>query len=319
MAAPPSRLRSSSKLFGQPKSDIWRSQSETLPCFSMSNIVTQRFIKCLEKLREDGKVRSSRQFALALDYLPQSLSEIVKGRRDVTVELLRKIAEVYHVNPIYLFTGEGAMFMQEEGLNAFRTLTIVTNEANEERIVHVPVPAQAGYAGELGNQAIFYDLPTFSLPDFRYKSGTHRSFDVSGDSMEPTLYEGDKVVCSFLEPDLWESSLKDNYVYVLVTRGDVLVKRVVNHIRRDNTLELRSDNDYYKPYSMPIQDVREIWYVRVKISPFLASPVSPNQVLQADLSDLRDVIREQNLLISDLQKTIREVFPLPIDYNHENR
>ena len=32
--------------------------------------------------REEKRIKSSRQFALSLDYLPQSLSEILKGRRD---------------------------------------------------------------------------------------------------------------------------------------------------------------------------------------------------------------------------------------------
>jgi len=57
-------------------------------------------------------VRSSRQFALSLDYLPQSLSEILKGRRDVTLELLRKGVEKYAMNPVYLLTGNGDFFSE---------------------------------------------------------------------------------------------------------------------------------------------------------------------------------------------------------------
>ena len=160
----------------------------------MSSIITKRFIKCHNKLREDNLVRSSRQFALSLDYLPQSLSEILKGRRDVTIELLRKSVELYKINPVYIYTGEGPMFMSEEDHKSFRVLTIVTNAQDDERIVHVPVPAQAGYAGEMTNPTFISNLPTYTLPDYKYKVGTHRSFDVAGDSMEPTLFEGDKVI-----------------------------------------------------------------------------------------------------------------------------
>ncbi|MFT5385521.1 MAG: hypothetical protein ACI81W_002929, partial [Saprospiraceae bacterium] len=71
---------------------------------SSISIVTQRFIKCHNHLKEEGTVRSSRQFALSLDYLPQSLSEILKGRRDVTIELLRKAVEKYKINPVYIYT-----------------------------------------------------------------------------------------------------------------------------------------------------------------------------------------------------------------------
>lgn len=273
----------------------------------MNSVVTQRFIKCHDKLKEDGRVRSSRQFALSLDYLPQSLSEILKGRRDVTIELLRRAVEVFMINPVYVYTGEGPMFMSEENHQGFRVLTVVTDTQNDERIVHVPVPAQAGYAQETADPVFVQELPTFSLPDYKYKVGTHRSFDVSGDSMEPTLFEGDKVVCSFVDPTHWHSALKDSYVYVIVTRGDIVVKRVYSKIRERKCLELHSDNAYYDPYDVKLADVREIWYVRAKISPFLPSPQNLQNFLYEELKQLQNTIHQQNELIGNLNKTIQQL------------
>lgn len=273
----------------------------------MNSVVTQRFIKCHNKLREQNQVRSSRQFALSLDYLPQSLSEILKGRRDVTIELLRKSVETYKINPVYIYTGEGPMFMSEEDhKGGFRVLTIVTNTHEDERIVHVPVPAQAGYAGQMTDPTFIQDLPTYSLPDYKYKVGTHRSFDVSGDSMEPTLFEGDKVICSYLEPTLWESSIKDNYVYVVVTRGDVVVKRVTNFLKAEKQLELISDNTFYEPFRMELGDIREIWYVRAKLSPFLPSPQNIKNYLHVEIQELQNTIQHQSKLIENLSKTIEK-------------
>ena len=273
----------------------------------MNSIVTDRFIKCHDKLREEGKVRSSRQFALALDYLPQSLSEILKGRRDVTIELLRKAIEEYNLNPLYIFTGDGTMFQTGNEGQGFRLLTVVTDNSKDERIVHVPVPAQAGYAGEMLDPEFIEELPSYSLPDYKYRVGTHRSFDVSGDSMEPTLFEGDKVVCSFLEPGLWETVLKDNYVYVVVTRGDVVVKRVFNKIKESRQLELRSDNDFYEPYLVPVGDVREMWYVRAKISPFLPSPNNIQNYVRSEVKELKQVLMNQSKLIENLNQTIERL------------
>ena len=273
----------------------------------MNSIITQRFIKCLEKLKEENKVKSSRQFALSLEYLPQSLSEIQKGRRDVTIELIRKAVEKYGFNPIYLFTGEGTTFMTGEENTGFRLLTIVTDGQDDERIVHVPIPAQAGYAGEVLDPDFVQTLPTYTLPDYKYKIGTHRSFDVSGDSMEPTLFEGDKVICSFLEPSLWEGAVKDNYVYVVVTRGDVLVKRVFNKIKEEKTFHLISDNEFYEPYSIPMEDVREIWYVRAKISPFLPSPNNIQNIVRAEVKELKQTIMSQGRLVENLYKTIEKL------------
>jgi len=273
----------------------------------MNSVVTQRFIKCHNKLREDKRIKSSRQFALSLEYLPQSLSEILKGRRDVTIELLRKAIERYQMNPVYIYTGDGPMFMSEEDHKSFRVLTIVTNGQDDERIVHVPVPAQAGYAGELANPTFIQDLPSFTLPDYKYKVGTHRSFDVSGDSMEPTLFEGDKVVCSFLEPTLWETSIKDNYVYVIVTRGDIVVKRAFNKLKVGKHLELHSDNKFYEPYQISLSDIREMWYVRAKISPFLPSPNNIQNIVREEVKQLQNIVGKQNHLIYNLNDTIEKL------------
>ncbi len=270
----------------------------------MNSIVTQRFINCHNKLRKEQRVKSSRQFAMQLEYLPQSLSEILKNRRDVTIELIRKAVEVYKMNPVYLFSGEGPFFMKEDDHMNFKVLTIVTDSQNDERIVHVPIPAQAGYASESGDPTFVQELPTYTLPDYKYKVGTHRSFDVSGDSMEPTLFEGDKVVCSYLEPTLWENSLKDSYVYVFVTKGDVLVKRVQNKIRDEKCVTLISDNAYYEPYDVKITEVVEIWYVRAKISPFLPSPSNVKTIIKGEMDELRKTIQNQSKVIESLYKTI---------------
>jgi phage repressor protein C with HTH and peptisase S24 domain len=269
--------------------------------FFMRSVVSERFIKVHNKLKEENVVRSSRQFALSLDYLPQSLSEILKGRRDVTIELLRKAVEVYHINPTFLFTGEGPMISSSEDQQSFRVLTIITNAQDDERIVHVPVPAQAGYAAGVADPTFVEDLPTFTLPDYKYKVGTHRSFDVAGDSMEPTLFEGDKVVCSFIEPNLWETAIKDNYVYVIVTRGDVVVKRVYNQITVDESLQLASDNEFYQPYRMHLNDIREIWYVRAKISPFLPSPQNVQDLMHNELKELKRIVHEQSSVLGRLE------------------
>ena len=270
----------------------------------MSNIITKRFVQCHDKLREDKVVRSSRQFALALDYLPQSLSEILKERRDVTIELLRKSVEVYKINPVFICTGEGPMFMTAGTSHDMRMLTIVTNSTGDEKILHVPVPAQAGYASEMNNPTFVEELPAYTLPDYKYKTGTHRSFDVAGDSMEPTLFEGDKVICSYLEPNLWQTSIKDNYVYVVVTKGDVLVKRVFNRLTDNQKLILVSDNDYYEPYPVAIEDVKEMWYVRAKLSPFLPSPANIQSILHDEVKELRSTILQQSRVIKNLNTTM---------------
>ncbi len=273
----------------------------------MQDIVTQRFITCHNEVISKGLVRSSRQFAISLDYLPQSLSEILKGRRNVTIELARKAVEKYNICPSYLFIGHGAPFQCDDEATNKDVLVVVADKHNEERIVHVPYAAQAGYGGQLTNPEFIGELPTFSLPDPYFQSGTFRSFDVSGDSMEPTLYEGERVICSFTEKESWRHSLKNNHVYVLITRDDIVVKRLENRIDINGTLLLHSDNDYYPPREVPINDVVEIWSIKMKISHFMSSPKNIRNALHCEIDQLRDTLKTQNDLIKSLNQTIEKM------------
>lgn len=79
----------------------------------MQDPVTLRFIKSFHYLKEKDIIRSARQFALSIDTYPQSLNEILKGRREVTLSILRKTAEKYRVNPDFLLTGMGRVLKSE--------------------------------------------------------------------------------------------------------------------------------------------------------------------------------------------------------------
>jgi len=270
----------------------------------MPNIVTERFVACHDNLKEEQKIRSSRQFALSLDYLPQNLNEILKGKRNVPMELVRKAITRYHLNPIFLYTGDGLMFLEQNANNSFRVLTVVTDPSGNEKIVHIPVPAQAGYTGEGLDPVYIKNLPTYSLPDINSNHGTFRSFDVCGDSMEPTLKEGEKVVCSFLEPEHWISSIRDRHVYVIVTRTSLLVKRVVNNLQRHRHLELLSDNNQYNPFRVNVGEIREMWYVKTRISPFSHSEI---QAGNGYAESLKEQIDQQSALIRQLHKTLNQM------------
>lgn len=272
----------------------------------MRNIVTDRFLQCYERLKELNKVRSGRQFALSLDYLPQSFSEILKGRRDVTIELLRKAVEVFEFNPDFILSGQGGLFIGEATHVSSRVLTVTVDADGEERITHVPVKAQAGYACEMLEQEFVHELPSYTLPDYSFKVGTHRSFDVAGDSMEPSLNDGDTIICSYIDHFQWESSIKNNHVYVIVTIGDVLVKRVKNNLRKHRHLELHSDNEFYQPIRVNVADIREVWVVRSRLSAFSHIPPDKGSS-QGNIDDLHNIIVEQSAQINTLNKTIEKL------------
>ncbi len=94
------------------------------------------------------------------------------------------------------------------------------------------------------------------LPDsffYKYRTDEHhcRVACVSGDSMEPTLYDGDEVI--FLEEKCPEApEIRDGKLYVLHDGSGFKVKRLSRLM--DGTLVVRSDNPIYKDIEIKPED-----------------------------------------------------------------
>lgn len=283
----------------------------------MNSIVTQRFIKCHDQLKEDKVIRSSRQFAIALDYLPQSLSDLLKGRRDVTIELLRKAIEKYHLNPNYLFKGEEPFFLHESGESEHKTLTIVATSDKKEKVVHVPVQSQSTYANKPSNSKLISNLPSFTLPEYQYSATTHRSFEVSGNQMEPNLFEGDKVICKYIEPVHWFSAIKDYYVYVVVTKTEVHITRLLNRLQDQSKLVLMWDNEFYDPFEVDRKNIREIWQLRLRITALINAPKKLKGFLTDELTEIKVMLKNQNQMIQQIHEQVNgeDLSGIDIDFN----
>jgi hypothetical protein len=272
------------------------------------NIVTKRFVEAFDHLKNENRVRSGRQFAVSLDYLPQSFSEILNGRRDVTIELLRKSVEKYQINPAFLFLGQEPMFIEENTRRQVRTITIVTDAANRGNLIpHVPLHAQTQYLTQSGVAEFMQRLPVLSLPDAMLAGRQMRSFDVADDQMEPTLTSGDKVLSALLMPSDWLNELEDQQVYVVVTVSGVLVRRVVNLLQEKKCLELWSDNSVYDPYFVPMDDILEIWAVQQRISSFLPHPRVRRSSVADDIREIKYTVQHQALIITELQQQFSKI------------
>jgi hypothetical protein len=266
----------------------------------MPSEVTERFLHCYQLLRKDGIIKSGRQFAMDLDYLPQSWNEIVQGRRDVPLDLLQRAIDTYKLDPSFLFSGDGEPFYIEKMNERVRIRTVVVNEKAQERLVFVPITALAAYPKEVQNPDFFKILPIFTLPDFHYQASTHRCFEILGDQMEPGLYEGDRVVCSFLHPDKWVSGIKDNHCYIVVTKAEVSARRLINKLELSDSLILMPDNNYFSPVKLHISDILEIWLIIQKISPYLHSKLYQDDIVKEQIALLNDQMIEQNKLLRGL-------------------
>jgi phage repressor protein C with HTH and peptisase S24 domain len=263
----------------------------------MNHIVSQRFVDCYQELLKCNLVKSARQFALMTGCLPQTFHEILKNRRDVSLDLIVKSVELFNFNSNFLFTGAGPKLLKEQDLGDLKILTIVAGHDGKEDIVHVPMKAQAGYPGRMSDPVFMDELPRFKLPDFKFKTdGTMRSFEVAGESMMPTLMPGDFVIASYLHSFYWESQLKSDTPYVVITTEDVLVKRLTNLLRSEHKLLVHSDNKLFDSYAIHVKEIKEIWQVRAKISTVFNAPEKKADV---SLLEIKNIVEEQSRLISE--------------------
>ena len=148
-----------------------------------------------------------------------------------------------------------------------RVLTVTVDKDGDENTSLVTVPAQAGYARHHNEAVFMQNLRHYRIPGF--EGGTYRAFEVSGDSMEPTINHRDVVVASVV--DRWDL-LTPGDIYVVVTSESVFLKRIRERVTDMNGLvELYSDNYHVKPYSLPAIDITQLWRVRGYVSTYIPS------------------------------------------------
>ena len=269
----------------------------------MANEITKRFIECYKDLRSYERIKSDRQFCLSLEYSPQSWLKILKCERDVTIELIRNSIEKFGFNPDYLFSGQGEKFK-----TCTENSPEIEPETCDKRIVHIPVTVKAGYIDQINDPVYQNSLKTYSLPMDYFNSGEFRSFEVEGDSMEPVLTEGEIIICTQLDDAvLWKHNIKSGYVYVVVLKNDIVVKRIFNRLKEEKKLQLVSDNPNYPDIIVDQEDIFEIWMVKMKISPFAHSKINLRQEIVNNYSDLNKTIKSQSEIIHRLQSVMEKM------------
>jgi len=133
-----------------------------------------------------------------------------------------------------------------------RLLTITVNSENKENIEYVPVKAKAGYVAGHADPDFIAALPKFTLPNL--PSGAFRMFPITGDSMLP-LPSGSEVICRYVQD--WRK-IKPYTACILILNDtqDFVFKFVT--MKHDRFL-LESLNPEFKPYTVEVADVLEIW------------------------------------------------------------
>lgn len=254
----------------------------------MNTMVTNRFIFCHDELKRLRKVRSSRQFALSLDYLPQSLSEILKGRRDVTLELLRKGVEKYEMNPVFLLTGKGSHFSQPEDWVTSKN----TGDAPVDAEVIYFVPQYLGkkYATERRNSQFLASLERLKLPGAHLKGQNFRAFEVQADTSYSAFIPGDIFIAEKLDPAAGLKSISNDKFYVVVTKNNILIHKIDLNSLSKGYVNLYLDNNEEKFTSIKLSEILEFWEVKLKLTRNIENENMTLNALLAEIKDIRKLL-----------------------------
>lgn len=168
-----------------------------------------------------------------------------------------------------------------------RILTITTDSNNHENLEYVPIKAKAGYRNGLSDPEYLETLPKFSLPNL--PSGrTYRMFSSTGDSMFP-IPEGADIITEYI---LDWTTVHDElpYVFILKEEQDFIFK-FASYQTGDRTFVVRSLNDIYPSFTLPVSDVLEIWRFHSYQTKVLPEAPMPWEQLKGIVKDIQRDIR----------------------------
>jgi transcriptional regulator with XRE-family HTH domain len=206
------------------------------------------------------------------EYFKVSIDSLFKVDISKLSEL--KLRELEAGNDVYM-TG-----------SQIRVLAITVDKTNKENIEYVPVKAKAGYRKGYADPEFLAALPKITKPNL--PTGTHRTFPITGDSMLPIPEDSD-ITTSYVQD--WKKIKPDTPCIVILKEEQDFVFKLITIL--EGELLLKSLNTAYKPYTVPVSEVMEIWR-------FLSYETRDFPEPQTDVQDLARAVR-------DMQKQLIEI------------
>lgn len=173
----------------------------------------------------------------------RSVQEYERGTRNITDGVLLNLQETFNVNPNWLRTGTGSMFLEEKSNVKIEPVSNQYVEIKE----YPTVKASAGY-GCMINEEI--SKPYYVHASLVSNKECEMIISVTGNSMSPTLEENDKILITS-DYD-YISKPKINKIYVIHTDNAIYVKRYKQ--KKGNEYIFSSDNKEYGDIALNIND-----------------------------------------------------------------
>jgi len=208
---------------------------KTQKCVKVMSDIGKRIRKLREVLRLTQK-----QFGERIGKSWRTVQDWEAGKSSIPDHTLRFISSTFGVSYEWLKTGQGEMWEKREKA-LLEELEAKTREVLE-KLVRIPIVGRAG-AGFPESPADMDVVGWVLVSKETFQKGGKFSVQVSGDSMEPTLHDGDFVVFKAYVGD--GSDIPSGKVVVVRNySGELIVKRLT---RVNGSIVLTSDNPKYPP------------------------------------------------------------------------
>lgn len=235
-----------------------------------------------ERLKLMRKSRKLTQDELAerLSLTKSAISKFETGISSPSSENLKKIAALYNVSIDYLlngrdtatgakpkvflsYTASGEVLSPSGTSNATR---LKVDSLNLRVLPYVPLEARAGLAEFFNDDLNKYSwenaetLAVLDVPETaEYKEAI--VVGINGDSMDPTIKNGSKVVVTPVQRGNWQ--YLNSGIYCIIYLNNFVVKRVKdNTLMESGILRLHSDNPAGGSFPIKGEDIRAVWRVR---------------------------------------------------------
>ncbi len=185
----------------------------------------------IKLVRKSLKCDTQKDFSELVKFPFSRIQDIERGKvKELKSTELEYLQEKFLINSWWLLTGKGEIFISE-------TKEIQKNDNNYNIDL---LNVRAG-AGEGIYNYVIETVDTISLDKsfFRTPINTNKikGIQVDGDSMEPTLRDGDYVL---IDENI---NFGTNGIYAIQYGGQILIKRL--QFKMDGTILIISDNDKY--------------------------------------------------------------------------
>jgi phage repressor protein C with HTH and peptisase S24 domain len=204
-----------------------------------------------ERLRSAVKEAGGNKAVAARAGIPISTLGMYIAGREMKVGSAVALARACGVSLNWLATGEDEDRSRtiSGSIDADFTMTDATGRSLAVQVKNYAIVPRYGVAASAGNGHVVEDedlIGYLALDETFLRQVLHRrkqdlvSIEATGDSMEPSIHDGDLLVI-----DTSVLEIQNSRIYVLEVRGALLVKRL--SLKLDGSVVVRSDNLKYEP------------------------------------------------------------------------